>query len=393
MTTQSWTIRALRKALANQTVRPASLADEGLARAAAPQTRARIHDTFQTMASSANARPPSRSKLIPWAALSLALALVLTGCRAHQSAANGLFPVRLQLDWYPQPEHGGFFAAQRLGYYKAAGLQVTILPLAEYGSVAQLVTAGKVDFALGSSDQILEWDSNGLPLLAVAATMQHDPQAVMIHVNSPIHTLADLNGHAVAAQPGATWLKYVIRRYNLHNVREIPATLSIANFVADPNYVQQIFVTSEPFAQQAGVKVRSILISTSGYDPYRVQFTTRSFAAQHPDVVAKFVQASIRGWQAYLRDPAPTDAELLKLNPALNPAQEAFTAQALKDGGFVAGNDSTGTPSRDQIGQMTAARWSQSYQQLKSLGILQSPLDPATAYTFKFCNRKTGKAD
>ncbi len=322
------------------------------------------------------------SCILPSAALALVAALTLAGCRSHQSA-NGLFPLRLQLDWYPQPEHGGFFEAQRLGYYKAAGLDVTILPLPEYGSVAQLVTTGKADIALGSSDQILEWDSNGLPLVAIAATMQHDPQAIMVHAGSPIHTLADLNGQTVAAQTGATWLKYVIRRYNLHNVREIPSTLSIANFLADPDYVQQIFVTSEPFfAQQAGAKVRTILISSSGYDPYRVQFTTRGFLAQHNEVVRKFVQASIRGWQQYLADPGPTDAELLKLNPELNPAQEAFTANALKYGGFITGDDAA----HPETGQMTAARWAESDQQLKSLGILQGPLDAATAYTLKYCN-------
>ena len=311
------------------------------------------------------------------------LTLALAGCRSHPASSNGLFPLSLQLDWYPQPEHGGFFEAQRLGYYKAAGLDVTILPLPQYGSVGQLVATGKADIGLGSSDQILEWDSNSLPLEAIAATMQHDPQAVMVHANSPIHTFADLEGHSIAAQPGATWLKYVIRRYNLHNVREIPATLSIANFIADPGYVQQIFVTSEPFfAQQAGVKVRSILISSSGYDPYRVQFTTRAFAAQHPDVVRKFVQASIQGWRHYLADPGPTDAALLKLNPALNPAQEAFTAAALKNGGFITGDD----PSGAQIGQMTAARWNATYEQLKSLSILQGPVDPSTAYSLQFCN-------
>ncbi|HUA96838.1 MAG TPA: ABC transporter substrate-binding protein [Terracidiphilus sp.] len=311
------------------------------------------------------------------------LTLALAGCRSHPASSNGLFPLSLQLDWYPQPEHGGFFEAQRLGYYKAAGLDVTILPLPQYGSVGQLVATGKANIGLGSSDQILEWDSNSLPLEAIAATMQHDPQAVMVHANSPIHTFADLEGHSIAAQPGATWLKYVIRRYNLHNVREIPATLSIANFIAEPGYVQQIFVTSEPFfAQQAGVKVRSILISSSGYDPYRVQFTTRAFAAQHPDVVRKFVQASIQGWRHYLADPGPTDAALLKLNPALNPAQEAFTAAALKNGGFITGNN----PSGAQIGQMTAARWNTIYEQLKSLGILQGPVDPSTAYSLQFCN-------
>jgi NitT/TauT family transport system substrate-binding protein len=292
-----------------------------------------------------------------------------------------LTPVRLQLDWYPQPEHGGFYTAQALGYYKAEGLDVTILPLPEYGSLAQLISAGKADIGLGSSDQIMEWDSNGLPLVAVAATMQHDPQAIMVHKDSKVHDFKDLDGQAVAAQTGAVWLKYVISKYNLHNVRQIPSTLSIANFLADPNYVQQIFITSEPFfAKQAGAEVKTFLISSSGYDPYRVQFTTHTFAAQHPDVVAKFVRASIRGWNQYLSDPGPTNALLLKLNPALNPAQEAYTAQALRDGGFVNGGDATGA----LTGRMTAARWNAGYDQLKSLGILEGPLDPSTAYSLQF---------
>jgi NitT/TauT family transport system substrate-binding protein len=321
-------------------------------------------------------------KSILIAALAVALACTLAGCRSHQAATgNGLTPVRLQLDWYPQPEHGGFYTAQMLGYYKAEGLDVTILPLPQYGSLAQLVSAGKADFGLGSSDQILEWDSNGLPLLAVAATMQHDPQAIMVHVDSPIHDFKDLEGHTVASQPGAVWLKYVIGKYHLRNVRQVPSTLSIANFLADPNYVQQIFITSEPFfVKQAGAEEREFLISSSGYDPYRVQFTTRDFTAQHPDIVARFVRASIRGWNQYLNDPGPTNALLLKLNPALNPAQEAYTAQALRDGGFITGGDATGA----QTGRMTAARWTAGYEQLKSLGILEGQVDPATTYSLQF---------
>jgi NitT/TauT family transport system substrate-binding protein len=125
--------------------------------------------------------------------------------------------------------------------------------------------------------------------------------------------------------------------------------------------------------------VRTLLISGSGYDPYRVQFTTRDFAAQHPDVVAKFVRASIHGWQDYLHDPGPSNAYLLTLNPALNPAQEAYTAQALKQGAFI-----SGTQDGSEIGRMTADRWQTTFTQLKSLGIINSPLDPASAYTLKF---------
>ncbi|HUB28409.1 MAG TPA: ABC transporter substrate-binding protein [Terracidiphilus sp.] len=310
-----------------------------------------------------------------------AAAVVAVGCRPQSSTTSGLTPVKLQLDWYPQPEHGGFFTAQQQGFYKAEGLDVTIVPLPQYGSVAQLVTSGKADFGLGSSDQILEWDSNGLPLIAVGATMQHDPQAIMVHANSPVHDFKDLDGRTVATQTGATWLKYVIARYNLKNVRQIPTTLSIASFLADPNHIQQIFVTSEPFfAKQAGADVRTFLISSSGYDPYRVQFTSRDFAAQHPDVVAKFVRASIRGWNAYLQNPETTNKYLLTLNPALNPAQEAYTAKALRDGGFVTGGDASGA----QTGRMTAARWQTSYEQLKSLGILHGAIDPAQSYSLKF---------
>jgi NitT/TauT family transport system substrate-binding protein len=323
------------------------------------------------------------SNVFTIAAISLATAsvLIFCGCRRDQAATAGeLTPVGLQLDWYPQPEHGGFFAAQLLGYYKAEGLDVTLLPLPQYGSAAQLVASGRAAFGLGSSDAVLEWNSNGLPLIAVSATMQHDPQAVMVHKDSPVHDFKDLEGHTIAAQTGATWLKYVTHRYDLHQVREVPSTLSIASFLADPGYVQQIFITSEPFfAKQAGAEVRTLLISSSGYDPYRVSFTTRDFATQHPELVAKFVRASIRGWQAYLSDSGPTNAYLLKVNPALNPAQEAYSTQALRDGNFITGD--TGKP---QTGHMTAARWQTLYEQLKSLGILHGPVDPTTTYSLSF---------
>jgi NitT/TauT family transport system substrate-binding protein len=304
-----------------------------------------------------------------------------SGCRGGATGtANGLTPVRLQLDWYPQPEHGGFFEAQLNGYYKAEGLEVTLVPLPQYGSSGQLVMNGKAEFGLGTSDQVLEWNSNGLPLQAVAATMQHDAQAIMVHKDSPIHDFKDLEGHTIAAQTGATWLKYVTTRYGLKNVKQISSTRSVANFLADPNYVQQIFITSEPFfVKQAGAEARTILISSSGYDPYRVQFTTREYAEQHADVVQKFVRATIRGWQDYLKDPSQVNKYLLTLNPALNPAQEAYTAQALRDGGFI-GDD-------PQIGRMTAARWQASYEQLKAMGILRNAFDPSQAYSLKFAGQ------
>ena len=307
----------------------------------------------------------------------------VSGCKhsATGTTNNGLIPIRLQADWYPQPEQGGYFAAVAEGFYQAEGLDVTILPLGQYTSALQVVSSGGADFGLGASDQILEAVSNGLPLVAIGATMQHDPQAVMIHKDSPIQTFSDLEGHTVAAQPGATWFRYIVGKYHLKNVRETPATHSIANFLADPNYIQQIFVTSEPyFVSKAGGTFRTMLISGAGYDPYRVFFTRRDYIEQHPEIVSKFVRATIKGWQEYLRNPGPANAMILKSNPAQNPAQMQYTLQALKDGSFITGPDASGA----DIGKMTAARWAANNDQLTSLGVVHKTIDPTTAYTLKF---------
>ncbi len=324
--------------------------------------------------------PISRAALTIAAILTLALA---AGCGSKPAAqnSNGLTTVRLQADWFPQPEQGGFFNAVAKGFYQAEGLDVSILPLGQYTSALQVVASGSAEYGLAGSDQILEAVSNGLPLVAIGATMQHDPQALMVHKNSPVRDFASLEGHAVAAQPGATWFKFLVSKYHLKDVREIPATHSVANFLADPNYIQQVFVTSEPyFVQKSGGDFRTLLISGAGYDPYRVFFANKNYMEQHPDVTAKFARASIKGWRDYLSSPEQANALIAKLNPAQNAGQIQFSLQALKEGAFVTGPDASGA----DIGKMDAARWSAMNAQLNSLGIIRKPIDPAIAFTLKF---------
>ena len=240
--------------------------------------------------------------------------------------------------------------------------------------------------ALGSSDRTLEAIADGQPLIAVAATLQHDPQGVMVRKDSAIHSFADLNGHTLAIKTGSTWWEYMVKRYHLDGVHEVPAMMNVANFVADPQYVQQAFATSEPyFAQKAGIATRVLLTKDAGYDPYRVMYTTRDFLAQHPDVVGKFVRASIRGWHDYLADPAAAHAMIAKLNPALTPDWMQFSWQALRDGHFVTGDD----PSGAQIGQLEPKRWQDMYEKLVDLKVIEKQFDPATAYTLQFVGKES----
>src|SRR6202030_4224101 len=211
--------------------------------------------------------------------------------------------VILQADWYPQPEHGGFYTALLKGYYRDEGLDVDIQPGGPYVSVEKQVAVGAAQFGMSSSDKMLESVAVSQSLVAVAATMQRDPQGIMVRKDSPIHSFADLHGHTVAIKTGSTWWEYIERKYQLNSVHEVPAMMNVANFIADPNYVQQAFATSEPyFARQVGVETRVLLTSDAGYNPYLVMFVTRDFLQQHPEVVRKFVRASLKGWKDYLSD-------------------------------------------------------------------------------------------
>jgi len=311
----------------------------------------------------------------------LALLALLTACNSKPTPTNGLFPIIFQTDWYPQPEMGGFYQAQLEGLYKSAGLDVKIVPGGPMVIADQQVASGAAQFGMGSSDQQLVAVSRGLPLVSVAATMQHDPQALMLHEESPIHSFEQLDGKTIAVKPGSIWFQYLVKRYNLTHVREVPATYSVATFLNDPAYIQQCFVTSEPFTvQQHGAKARTMLIGSTGYQPYRVFFTSRQFLAAHPDIVAKFVQASIQGWKDYLADPTRTDAELSKLNPAMSAAQMQFSVDTLKSGHFI---DGDGTPN-SHLGHFTAERWATTYRQLVDLHVIANPIDPTTAYTLQF---------
>jgi NitT/TauT family transport system substrate-binding protein len=307
----------------------------------------------------------------------------LTACK-RQPQATGPIVITLQTDWYPQPEHGGFYDALLKGYYKDEGLDVRITPGGPFVAAENQVSGGAAQFAMGSSDQVLVAVSRGLPVVAVMATMQQDPQAIMLHKDSPVQSFADLNGHTIAVKPGSIWFQYLLKRYNLTNVREIPATYSVANFLQDPNYIQQSFVTSEPyFARKSGAEIKTMLISDTGYQPYRVVFTSTSFLHEHHELVAKFVRASLRGWSDYLADPTTANTEISKLNPAMSPNQMQFSTQILRDQHFITG------PDPSQLGHFTPNRWSTMYQQLVDLKVITNPIDPHTAYSTQFIDTAT----
>ena len=200
--------------------------------------------------------------------------------------------VSVMLDWYPEAENGGYYAALVSGLYQAAGLEVEIIPAAPNAAVEPQVALGKVDFGLGSSDVTLIARARGIPLIQVMGSLQHDPVGVMVHAESPVHTFADLEGHTVATQPGEPWFLYVVKKFKLKNVRVTPLSFDYAPFLHDPDYIQQCFITSEPpIMEHKGIKVRWLWVKESGCDPYMALDSSDRFVSQNPDAVRAFIAA------------------------------------------------------------------------------------------------------
>jgi len=130
---------------------------------------------------------------------------------------GGTNPPKLfvQMDWYAQPDHGGYYQALQKGFYRDAGLDVTILESGPGIAGGQRIAVGTVQFGIGQSDELIVEVGRDVPVVAVSAQMQHVPMALLLHRESPVNTFADLQGKPVMTVPGANWIIYLQRRYHI----------------------------------------------------------------------------------------------------------------------------------------------------------------------------------
>lgn len=291
--------------------------------------------------------------------------------KSGDPAAGKLRPLVLQTDWFPQAEQGGFYQALAKGYYREAGLAVEIRSGGNGVGIKLPVAKGDADFGMYRSDDVMVAASRGLPLIIVAATLQHDPQALLVHAEDPVRSFRDLAGRVVTAPLGMTWIPFIQKKYGLRFDLK-PANYALGAFLADRTAIQQCMVTNEPFfAQQHGVPVRTLPLADSGYDSYHTVFCRRELVRSEPAVVRAFVAASIRGWRDYVTgDPAPAHALIIRRNSQMTAEQLAYSRGELIRRGLVAGDAARG----EDIGQLSLARLSAQIGVLLDLKLLDAPL-------------------
>ncbi len=274
------------------------------------------------------------------------LALLFTGCKpsaSEKASSSGATPVSVQTDWYAQAEHGGFYQGVATGAYRNAGLEVEILQGGPSTRLVETVATGRATFGIGRSDDIMTSIAQGLPIVIVSALMQKDPQALLLHAENPISDFSQLGGKTVMTTPGAVWVQHLNARYG-YELAIMPLDYGLARFMADKAFIQQCFVTNEPFyVRKAGGNPKTLLLSETGYRPYRVIFTSTKFVRENPETVRAFVHTSLSSWNSYLNeDPTAANQLILQRNENMTAELLAFAREEMKRLELVNGSATQG---------------------------------------------------
>lgn len=291
--------------------------------------------------------------------------------------------VELQLNWFPEVEHGGFFAASTLGLYKAVGIDAKIVPGGPGVPVVQRVATGQVRFGIANADDVLLGRAQDADVVAVMASLQHSPRCIMVHEASGMRTFDDLKDCTLAVRSGSTWDKFLRKRLKLEDVVFVQYPGNVTQFLVEPRFAQQAYVFSEPIvAKKLGSDPKVLMVSDLGFDPYAsVLIVSRGTLEKDARLVANFVSASVRGWQAYLADPSQTNQAIHAVNKEMEVDFLDAGAAAMRSLVVPEGM------SADRLGQMSAERWQTLAAQMVEIGAI--PEDAGTKAHAAFAEQFT----
>lgn len=342
-----------------------------------------------------------RRKFLQYGALAVGSGWV-TACAANQSpqsespspaasstTSGALTKVTYGTNWFAQAEHGGFYQAVATGIYEKHGLDVTIKMGGPQVNGTQLLLGGAVDFFMGYTADAIKAVEENIPKVTVAAIFQKDPQVILAHPESGAKTLADLKGKPIfiSTAANATFWPFLKAKFGFTDAQQRPYNFNPAPFLADKTSAQQGYLTSEPLTikKEGGFDPIVFLLADYGYDPYSTTIECkRELVEQNPDLVQRFVDASIKGWYSYLEDdPTPANTLIKKDNPEMTDEQLANSLAKLKEYGIVISGDAE----TKGIGAMTNERWKNFFDSMSQQGIFQPGIDYTNAYTLQFVNK------
>lgn len=319
-------------------------------------------------------------------ALAILAMFAMVGCggdrQATSSEAASATEVVIQLNWFPESEHGGVFAAEAAGYYADAGLDVTIRAGGQGTRIAPELASGRVQFAFANADDVVLFREEGVDAVAVLAAMQNHPRCVLVRADSGVTELSQLSGMILQRQAGRPFLAFLESRGLLEGVQQVPYAGSVAGLVSDPKTAIQAYSFAEPLlARQQGLEVNTLMVSELGWNPYSsVLVTTGELIREQPELVEKVVRATRRGWQTYLENPDAAHRAILAVNEhgmtakALDFGYQGLRALALPDGFPI-----------EEVGRMSSERWETLVSQMAEIDLVDpAKVDGSSCFTNEF---------
>lgn len=283
------------------------------------------------------------------------------------SDAKSAHKLKLALNWVPEPEFGGFYAAREGGAYQRRGIDLEILGGGAGVPVIQMVATGRADFGTVGADEVIGGRVRGADVVAVFATYQTFPQGIMVHAARKLTRIEQaFQSGTIALQTGVPYATYLKQKFSWQGVQVVPYDGGVARFLSDPQFSQQCYVTSEPLAaKKQGADPQVFLIADAGFNPYATVVITRGeLLKKQRDLVRSFVQASAEGWKAYLQDPTPTNQKLAELNKSMDATALRESADAQKP--FIETDDTK----QHGLGTMRRERWETLANQLFDLKLI-----------------------
>ncbi|MGG6296572.1 ABC transporter substrate-binding protein [Leptolyngbya sp. AN02str] len=307
---------------------------------------------------------------------------------ASPSPTGELTKVSYGTNWYAQAEHGGFYQAVATGIYAEYGLDVSIQMGGPQVNGTQLLMGGAVDFFMGYASDAIKAIEEGIPKVTVAAMFQKDPQILVAHPDTA-DSIEDLKGRPIFISSAAnvTYWPFLQAKYGFTEDMKRPYNFNPGPFLADKQSAQQGYLSSEPLsiAKEGGFEPKVFLLADYGYIPYSTTIECkRELVEQNPDLVQRFVDASIKGWYSYLYgDPSPGNELIKQDNPEMTDEKIAYGIEKMKEYGIVDSGDAETLG----IGAMTDVRWQEFFDTMAAESVFNSSTDFKQAYTLQFVNK------
>jgi NitT/TauT family transport system substrate-binding protein len=317
--------------------------------------------------------------------IGLALGAALAALGTERAAAVDKTPVRLQLKWVTQAQFAGYYAAKAKGFYDAEGLDVTIRPGGPDIVPEQVVAGGGAQFGIDWLPSLLSAREQGAPLVNIAQVFAYSGMRELALKSSGVKGVADLRGRKVAVWFGgnefallATLEKYKIDRNKDVTLVQQPFDM---NLLLQKRVDAAAAMTYNEYKQvlDSGVKAEDLVVIDFNQEGTAMLedglFVKADWlaAGKNKDVAARFLRASLKGWQLCRDQPSACVDIVLKESPVLGRDHQAWMMAEVNKLVW-------GPPAVKAFGKMDPAAFKRTADIALKFGVIKKPAD-AAAYT------------